>query len=463
MQLNSLTAISPIDGRYYKKVDELRPLFSEYGLFRFRVLIEIRWLQNLANQTEIKEIGPFSEKTNQQLDAIIEGFDEQQAQQIKKFEATTNHDIKAIEYFLKEKIKVYPELKKSSEFIHFACTSDDINNLAYALMLKDARENCLIPSIQALITHLKNLVQNYASYPMLARTHGQAAVPTTVGKELANFVTRLAIQLEQFSQVRLRGKFNGAIGNYNAHRIAYPNINWPEVCKQFVENLGLNWNPYTTQIESHDSIADFCDVLKRINTILINLSADMWGYISLGYFKQKPKAEETGSSTMPHKINPIDFENAEGNLSLANSLYELFSSTLPVSRWQRDLRDSTLLRNLGVAFAHSLIAYKSLLTGLEKIDLDKTKVTEDLNQHWEILSEAIQTVLRKYGVEMPYEQLKELTRGKKINKEFLHQFIHTLNVPKKVKQQLLELTPSNYLGYAIELAQGAATNLNPTI
>ena len=453
MQLNSLTAISPIDGRYHSKVAELRPLFSEYGLFRFRVLVEVRWLQALANHNQIKEVGPFSKKTNQQLDAIIKEFNEHDAQQIKKFEATTNHDIKAIEYFLKEKIKNNSELKNSSEFIHFACTSDDINNLAYALMLKEAGENCLTPSIQTLIKQLKSLAQNYAAHPMLARTHGQAAVPTTMGKELANFVARLTIQLEQFSEVKLRGKFNGAIGNYNAHRIAYPDINWPEISKQFVESLGLTWNPYTTQIESHDSIANYCDALKHINTILINLSADMWGYISLGYFKQKSKAEETGSSTMPHKINPIDFENAEGNLSLANSLYEHFSRTLPVSRWQRDLRDSTLLRNLGVALAHSLIGYKSLLSGLEKIELDTAKLTEDLNQHWEILSEAIQTVLRRYGSEMPYEKLKALTRGKKINQESLHQFIHGLDLPEKIKQQLLELTPSNYLGYAIELAQ----------
>lgn len=453
MQLTSLTAISPIDGRYFDKTAELRPFFSEYAFFRFRVLVEIRWLQTLANEPMIEEIGPFSEKAQQQLNDIINNFDYSDAQRIKDIEAKTNHDIKAIEYFLKEKIKDYPELKNSSEFIHFACTSDDINNVAYALMLQEARAECLGPFLQKLRKQLKNLIKNCAEQPMLARTHGQAAVPTTMGKEISNFVTRLDRQIYQFLMPNLSGKFNGAVGNYNAHHFAYPAINWSKVSRQFVEGLGLTWNAYTTQIEPHDCIAEYCDALKRINIILINLCADMWGYISLGYFKQKSKAEETGSSTMPHKINPIDFENAEGNLSLANSLYQHFSSTLPISRWQRDLRDSTLLRNLGVALAHSLIAYKSLLSGLEKIELDTTKLTEDLNQHWEILSEAIQTVLRRYGSEMPYEKLKTLTRGKKINQESLHQFIHGLDLPEKIKQQLLALTPTNYLGYAIELAQ----------
>ncbi|MES2141830.1 MAG: adenylosuccinate lyase [Pseudomonadota bacterium] len=453
MQLTPLTAISPIDGRYFGKTAELRPIFSEYGLFRFRVLVEIHWLKTLADEPQVKEIEPFSNKTRQELDALIKKFDYDDAQRIKDLEATTNHDIKAIEYFLKEKIKKNPELKKSSEFIHFACTSDDINNLAYALMLKEAREKCLLPSIQQLVEKLKNLAKEHASHAMLARTHGQAAVPTTVGKELANFAYRLMRQKEQFAHLKILGKFNGAVGNYNVHCIAYPNIEWCKISKKFVEELGLAWNPYSTQIEPHDYIAEYCDALKRINTILINLSADMWGYISLGYFKQKLKAQETGSSTMPHKINPIDFENAEGNLSLANSLYEHFSRTLPNSRWQRDLRDSTLLRNLGVAFAHSLIAYKSLLTGLEKIILDEVKLAEDLNQHWEILAEAIQTVLRKYGAEMPYEKLKMLTRGKKLDKEALHQFIHKLELPEEAKQQLFRLAPTNYLGYAEKLAK----------
>lgn len=453
MQLTPLTAISPVDGRYFDKTAELRPIFSEYGLFRYRVLIEIRWLQALANEPTIQEIQPFSEKTRQELDSFIKEFDYNDAKRIKALEATTNHDIKAIEYFLKEKIKGNPALKNSAEFIHFACTSDDINNLAYALMFKEAREKCLSPFIQQLIEKLKNMAKSHASYAMLARTHGQAAVPTTLGKELANFVYRLVHQKENFSRLKILGKFNGAVGNYNAHCIAYPNVLWPEISKKFIEALGLTWNPYTTQIEPHDYIAEYCDALKRINTILINLSSDIWSYISLGYFKQKVKVEETGSSTMPHKINPIDFENAEGNLSLANSLYEHFSKTLPISRWQRDLRDSTLLRNLGVAFAYSLIAYKSLIAGLEKITVDEIKLTEDLHQHWEILAEAIQTILRRYGTEMPYEQLKILTRGKKLDQKSLHQFIHKLELPNEAKEQLLLLTPSNYLGYASELAK----------
>lgn len=452
MQITPLTAISPIDGRYFEKTTELQPIFSEYGLFRFRLLVEVRWLQTLAKESQIREIKHFSNKAQQELDTLVKKFDYSDTEQIKALEVTTNHDIKAIEYFLKEKIKKNPELKKSSEFIHFACTSDDINNLAYALMLKEAREKCLLPSIQQLIKKLKGLAKKHADHAMLARTHGQPAVPTTMGKELANFTYRLMRQEKQFAQLEILGKFNGAVGNYNAHCIAYPNIKWPKVAKKFVEDLGLTWNPYTTQIEPHDYIAEYCDTLKRINTILINLCADMWGYISLGYFKQKSKAQETGSSTMPHKINPIDFENAEGNLSLANSLYTHFSRDLPNSRWQRDLRDSTLLRNLGVAFAHSVIAYKSLLTGLEKIKVDEGKLIEDLNQHWEILAEAIQTVLRKNGDEMPYEKLKILTRGKKLDKAFLHHFIRETKLPEKTKQQLLKLTPTNYLGYASKLA-----------
>ncbi len=451
MQLTPLTAISPIDGRYFEKTTELQPIFSEYGLFRFRLLVEIRWLQTLAKEPQIREIKPFSNKAQQELDTLVKKFNYNDTAQIKALEVTTNHDIKAIEYFLKAKIKKNPELKKSSEFIHFACTSDDINNLAYALMLKEAREKCLLPSIQQLIKKLKGLAKRHADHAMLARTHGQPAVPTTMGKELANFTYRLMRQEKQFAQLEILGKFNGAVGNYNAHCIAYPNIKWPKIAKKFVETLALTWNPYTTQIEPHDYIAEYCDTLKRINTILINLCADMWGYISLGYFQQKSKAQETGSSTMPHKINPIDFENAEGNLSLANSLYTHFSRDLPNSRWQRDLRDSTLLRNLGVAFAHSLIAYKSLLTGLEKIKVDERKLTEDLNQHWEILAEAIQTVLRKNGNEMPYEKLKTLTRGKKLDKASLQDFIRETKLSEKTKQQLLKLMPTNYLGYASKL------------
>jgi adenylosuccinate lyase len=453
VQLNPLTAISPIDGRYSDKTDILRPLCSEYGLFYFRVLIEIRWLQTLADHPDIEEIPAFSAETQQQLNHIIESFNLEDAQRIKTLEQTTRHDIKAVEYFLKEKLAKNPQLKSIREFIHFGCTSDDINNLAYALMLKEVRIQHLLPSIQQLISYLKKYSHQYSTLPMLGRTHGQAAVPTTMGKELANFTQRLIKQQKLFAAVKIYGKFNGAIGNYNAHRIAYPDINWPQLSKKFVTSLDLDWNAYTTQIEPHDYIAEYCDNLKRINNILINFSADCWAYISLGYFKQKAKVDEVGSSTMPHKINPIDFENAEGNLSLANSLYQHFSSTLPISRWQRDLRDSTLLRNLGTAFAYNLIAYKSLLHGLEKISIDETRLMEDLNQHWEILAEAIQTVLRRYGADMPYEQLKILTRGKKLNQETLHQFINGLTLPENIKQKLLKLTPANYLGYATELAQ----------
>ncbi len=453
MQLKSLTAISPIDGRYSEKTAGLRPLCSEYGLFYFRVIIEIRWLQTLAEHSNIKEIPGFSTATQQQLNCIIENFNLEDAERIKTLEKTTRHDIKAVEYFLKEKLAKNPQLVSIREFIHFGCTSDDINNLAYALMLKEVRAQHLLPAIQQLIIYLKKYSHQYATHAMLGRTHGQAAVPTTMGKEFANFTQRLIEQEKLFAEVKIVGKFNGAIGNYNAHRIAYPDINWPELSKKFVTSLDLDWNAYTTQIEPHDYIAEYCDSLKRINTILINLSADCWGYISLGYFKQKAKIDEVGSSTMPHKINPIDFENAEGNFSLANSLYQLFSNTLPISRWQRDLRDSTLLRNLGTAFAYNLVAYKSLYCGLEKISIDDTRLLEDLNHHWEILAEAIQTILRRYGAEMPYEQLKALTQGKKLNQKTLHEFINNLKIPDDIKQSLLELSPTSYLGYAIELAQ----------
>lgn len=453
MQLNPLTAISPIDGRYANITESLRPLCSEYGLFYFRVLIEIRWLQALADHSDIKEVPAFSVTTQQHLNLIIENFNLQDAERIKVLEKTTRHDIKAVEYFLKEKLAKNPELESIREFIHFGCTSDDINNLAYALMLKEVRTQHLLPAIQQLIAYLKKYSHQYATHAMLGRTHGQAAVPTTMGKEFANFTQRLIEQEKLFSAVKIVGKFNGAVGNYNAYRIAYPDINWLELSKKFVTSLDLDWNAYTTQIEPHDYIAEYCDSLSRINNILINLAADCWGYISLGYFKQKAKIDEVGSSTMPHKINPIDFENAEGNFSLANNLYQHFSRTLPISRWQRDLRDSTLLRNLGTAFATNLVAYKSLHCGLEKISIDDTKLLEDLNQHWEILAEAIQTTLRRYSAEMPYEQLKLLTQGKKLNQAALHQFINGLKIPDDLKQKLLELSPTSYLGYATELAQ----------
>ncbi|MGC1854324.1 MAG: adenylosuccinate lyase [Candidatus Aquirickettsiella sp.] len=453
MELNPLTAISPIDGRYSDKTDILRPLCSEYGLFYFRVLIEIRWLQTLAEHAGIKEIPTFSSATQQQLNHIIENFNLEDAKRIKTLEKITRHDIKAVEYFLKEKLAEIPKLKSIREFIHFGCTSDDINNLAYALMLKEVRTQHLLPAIQQFIIYLKKYSHQYSTHAMLGRTHGQAAVPTTIGKEFANFAQRLAEQEKLFATVKIYGKFNGAIGNYNAHRFAYPDINWPALSKKFVTSLDLDWNAYTTQIEPHDYIAEYCDSLKRINTILINLAADCWGYISLGYFKQKTNIDEVGSSTMPHKINPIDFENAEGNFGFANNLYQHFSKTLPISRWQRDLRDSTLLRNLGTAFAYNLVAYKSLYCGLAKISIDDNRLLEDLNQHWEILAEAIQTILRRYGAEMPYEQLKALTQGKKLNQKTLHQFINGLKIPDDIKQRLLKLSPTNYLGYATELAQ----------
>lgn len=455
MSLNSLNALSPLDGRYAHKVAALRPIFSESGLFRFRVFVEIRWLQWLAADPAFLELAPFSTETQQQLEAIITGFDEAAVQKIKQFEAVTNHDIKATEYYLKEVLVTIPELKDKIEWIHFACTSEDINNLAYALMLKEARKKVLLPSMQQLVEQLTVLAHRYAEQVMLARTHGQPAVPTTVGKEFANFVHRLTRQKKQFAEVELLGKCNGAVGNYNAHRVAYPQIYWPEFTHKFILSLGLTPNPYTTQIEPHDTIAEYSDALKRFNAVLIDLTADMWRYIALDYFKQQVNEQETGSSTMPHKINPIDFENAEGNLHLANSLLACFSRTLTQSRWQRDLRDSTILRNLGVALAHSLIAYQSLEAGLKKIAVHEQRLKEDLNQHWEILSEAIQTLLRKEGVPLPYERLKALSRGKTWNQATLLALAEQLDVSETIKKQICQLTPENYLGYAIELAKNS--------
>jgi len=453
MELSSLTAISPIDGRYARKTADLRPIFSEYGLMRFRVLVEIRWLQALAKHKSIPEVPALSAKAQQLLNTIADKFNETDAQRIKAIEATTNHDVKAVEYFLKEKIANNKELTKVSEFIHFACTSEDINNLSYALMLYTARKECLLPQQNKLIETLKKFAHQSAAQSLLARTHGQPATPTTIGKEFANIVARLQRQVEQFKHVEILGKINGAVGNYNAHSVAYPDVDWQKFSKQFIESLDLAWNPYTTQIEPHDYIAEYCDALKRFNNILIDFASDMWSYISLGYFKQKVIKGEVGSSTMPHKVNPIDFENAESNLSLANALFEHFASYLTKSRWQRDLRDSTLLRNLGVAIAHSLLAYQNLLQGLQKVSVDAETITQDLDQHWEVLGEAIQTVLRRYGCEMPYEKLKALTRGKNIDQQALHAFINTLELPGKIKQNLLKLTPMNYVGYATELAK----------
>lgn len=453
MELSTLTAISPIDGRYANKTADLRPIFSEYALMRFRLIIEIRWLQTLAQHPQITEISPFSVQAQQILEQIIENFNEANAQHIKNIEKTTNHDVKAIEYFIKEKIAGNAELAASSEFIHFACTSEDINNLAYALMLKTARSQSLLPLMDELVPQLKKLAHQYAEQPMLSRTHGQPATPTTLGKEFANVVARLQRQQQQFSNVIILGKFNGAVGNFNAHLIAYPNIDWPALSKHFIESLHLHCNAHTTQIEPHDYIAEYCDTLARFNTVLIDFARDMWSYISINYFKQQSVTGEVGSSTMPHKINPIDFENAEGNLSLANALLHHFSSHLPRSRWQRDLRDSTLLRNLGVAVAHTTIAYQSLLKGLSKVIPDIETINADLNQHWEVLAEAIQTVLRCHRIETPYEKLKELTRGQTITQQSLQDFINALKLPIDVKNELLRLTPAAYLGKASELAK----------
>ncbi len=453
MELTPLTAISPIDGRYGLKTAQLRAVFSEYALIRFRVLVEIRWLQALAEQPEINEVPPFSDVAQQYLDQIVDNFSEHDAQEIKNIERETNHDVKAVEYFLKKKFALQKELADVSEFIHFACTSEDINNLAYALMLKTVREESVLPHIDAIITLLTDMAHRYAAQPMLSRTHGQPATPTTLGKELANVVARLKQQAQQLAAVTILGKCNGAVGNFNAHFAAYPEVDWSTLSRIFIENLALEFNPYTTQIEPHDYIAELCDAVGRVNTILIDFASDVWGYISLGYFKLKAVAGEVGSSTMPHKINPIDFENAEGNLSLANAFFQHFSSYLPRSRWQRDLRDSTLLRNLGVAFAHSAIAYQALRQGLQKLDVDSVCLNADLDQHWEVLAEAIQTVLRRYHCPTPYEKLKELTRGKKIDADVLHEFIATLALPEAVKEKLRQMTPMNYLGNAIEQAK----------
>ena len=448
----ALTAISPIDGRYADKVDALRPIFSEYGLIRFRVQVEVHWLQALANQAEILEVSPFSESANALLNAIVSDFSQDDAQRIKNIEKTTNHDVKAVEYFLKEKIAGHAELEKVSEFIHFACTSEDINNLSYALMLKAGREVIMV-QIQSCIDALHQLAQDTAAQPMLSRTHGQSATPTTVGKEIANTVARLTRQKNQLECVELLGKINGAVGNYNAHAVAYPEVDWADFAARFVTSLGLTFNPYTIQIEPHDYIAEFFHTLSRFNTILLDFDRDMWGYISLGYFKQRTIAGEVGSSTMPHKVNPIDFENSEGNLGLANALFGFLAEKLPVSRWQRDLTDSTVLRNIGVGVAHTVIAIQATLKGVSKLELNVEALEADLNANWEVLAEPIQTVMRRYGVEKPYEKLKELTRGHRITHEQLQQFIETLDIPAQAKVELSALTPRTYTGYAEKLAR----------
>jgi len=453
MDLSSLTAISPIDGRYGSKCVDLRSIFSEYGLIRHRVLVEVRWLQMLAEQSAIPEVPALGEHANNILNAIVDKFSEEDAQRVKNIERTTNHDVKAVEYFLKEKIEGNTELEAVSEFIHFACTSEDINNLSYALMLREARSQALLPQMDEVISAIKKLAKENASQPMLSRTHGQPASPTTLGKEMANVAARLERQQTQLSAVPMLGKINGAVGNYNAHLSAYPELDWADIAEKFVTSLGLEWNPYTTQIEPHDYIAEMFDAVARFNTILLDFDRDVWAYISLGYFKQKTIAGEVGSSTMPHKVNPIDFENSEGNLGLANAIFNHLSAKLPVSRWQRDLTDSTVLRNLGVGVGHSVIAYQSSLKGVSKLEVNPDKLNEDLDNCWEVLAEPVQTVMRRYGIEKPYEKLKELTRGQGIDKERLQTFVSALDIPEEAKQNLLKMTPSNYLGNAAEQAK----------
>lgn len=454
MSLTTLNALSPLDGRYQSKLDALRPYFSEYALIKHRAWVEVEWLKALSLASDVAEIAPFSTETIQELDLAIAHFSEADAVQVKAIEARTNHDVKALEYWLKEKFDGNHEIKKASEFIHFACTSEDINNLSHGLMLKHARDTVMLPFLSNLIARLTELSQQLAEQPMLSRTHGQTASPTTMGKELANVVYRLQRQYTQLQNNEILGKINGAVGNFNAHLSAYPEVDWEAFAQRFVESLGLTYNPMTIQIEPHDYMAELYDTLARINTILIDLNRDIWGYISVGYFKQKVKAGEIGSSTMPHKVNPIDFENSEGNLGLANAILRHMAEKLPISRWQRDLTDSTVLRNMGVGFGYTLLGYDSCLRGLNKLEINAAKLAEDLDNSWEVLAEPIQTVMRRYGIENPYEQLKELTRGKGgINKASLHAFIDTLNIPADAKADLLALTPANYIGKAVALTQ----------
>lgn len=452
---SALTTLSPLDGRYASKCDALRPYLSEFGLIHARVTVEIRWLQALAKHPDIGEITPFSKETNDKLDAIISNFSEEDALRIKEIERTTNHDVKAVEYFLKEKICDIDELKNAGEFIHFACTSEDINNLSHALMLKSGRD-VLITSMQTIIDEIAKLADNHASTPMLSRTHGQTASPTTLGKEMANVAYRLHRQLKQFKNVELLGKINGAVGNYNAHLSAYPTLDWIKHSQNFVESLDLTFNPYTTQIEPHDYMAELFDALRRFNTILIDFNRDVWGYISLGYFKQKLKDGEVGSSTMPHKVNPIDFENSEGNLGLANAVLSHLGEKLPISRWQRDLTDSTVLRNMGVGFAQSLIAFEACLKGIGKLQINEQRLSDDLDHAQEVLAEPIQTVMRRYNIEKPYEKLKALTRGQMMTREMMTDFVNSDElsaVPANARERLTELTPATYIGNADKQAK----------
>ena len=454
MHLSSISALSPVDGRYGSKTAALRPYFSEFGLIYNRVLVEIRWLQCLAAHPQIDEVAPLSDEANALLERLINNFDETAAQRVKDIESTTNHDVKAVEYYIKEQLKDNAELHAINEYVHFACTSEDINNLSHGLMLKQGLEQVMVPEMAEVLAQIKHLAHSHQNQPMLSRTHGQNASPSTMGKEMANVAARLERQLKHIKQMEFLGKINGAVGNYNAHYTAYPEIDWQANAQVFVESLGLTWNPYTTQIEPHDYIAELFDAIARFNTILLDFDRDIWGYISLGFFKQKTIAGEIGSSTMPHKVNPIDFENSEGNLGIANALLQHLASKLPISRWQRDLTDSTVLRNLGVGLAHSLIAYQSTLKGISKLQLNAQRLDADLDNAWEVLAEPIQTVMRRYAIEEPYEKLKALTRGKTINATIMADFIDTLDLPQSVKDELKTLTPANYIGNAT--AQAAA-------
>jgi adenylosuccinate lyase len=452
LELSTLTAVSPIDGRYAGKCAELREIFSEYGLMRFRVTVEINWLKKLAQEPGITEVPPFSAEAVKFLDSIIENFSIEDARAIKKHESVTNHDVKAVEYFLKDKVAAFPEINNVKEFIHFACTSEDINNNSHALMLKTAREEVIVPLFTKVIDAIADLAHRYANDPMMSRTHGQPASPTTLGKEMANVVYRLRRQLKQIEAVEIMGKINGAVGNYNAHMSAYPDVDWNRFSREFEEGLGLTWDPYTIQIEPHDYIAELFDAIARFNTIVMDFDRDIWGYICLGIFKQRTIAGEVGSSTMPHKVNPIDFENSEGNIGIANAVFRHLAMKLPVSRWQRDLTDSTVLRNLGVAVGYTEIAMRSTLKGVSKLEANTAHMLEELDMNWEVLAEPYQTVMRRYGVDKPYEKLKALTRGQKVNREIMMNFIETLEIPEEGKAALRKLTPANYIGRAAEFA-----------
>ena len=451
--LSSLTAVSPIDGRYSGKTDVLRTVFSEFGLIRYRVMVEVRWLQQLAAHAEVIEVPAFSDDANALLDELVSNFTLEHAERVKEIERTTNHDVKAVEYLIKEVIAGNTELQAVSEFVHFACTSEDINNLSHALMLKEGRDQIVLPALVDIQSQLANMGKEFADVAMLARTHGQTASPTTVGKEMANVAYRLQRQIDLIKSVPLLGKINGAVGNYNAHLSAYPNIDWAGFAEQFIKGLGLEFNPYTTQIEPHDYMAELFDGLARANTILIDYARDIWGYISLGYFKQKTVAGEVGSSTMPHKVNPIDFENAEGNMGIANALYGHLAAKLPISRWQRDLTDSTVLRNMGVGLGYSMIAFASLRKGISKLQLNRERLGEDLNSSWEVLAEPIQTVMRRYAIEEPYEKLKALTRGNVMDQATIQAFIDTLEIPEQAKAELKAMTPATYIGNAVQQAK----------